>query len=108
MKTVPFFTPTASLMAVALGSFPLMAEESHRHTAPDAVSQDDTVMVVTAPVVSPLEVVTSPKTPRQPVPASDGSDYLKTIGFLANQKRRHQRRSRFSRHVWLAAEAVNQ
>lgn len=79
MKTVPFFTPTASLMAVALGSFPLMAEESHRHTAPDAVSQDDTVMVVTAPVVSPLEVVTSPKTPRQPVPASDGSDYLKTI-----------------------------
>lgn len=59
-----------------------MAEESHRHTAPDAVSQDDTVMVVTAPVVSPLEVVTSPKTPRQPVPASDGSDYLKTItGF---------------------------
>ncbi|SQI43419.1 Colicin I receptor precursor [Leminorella richardii] len=82
MKTVPFFTPTASLMAVALGSFPLMAEESHRHTAPDAVSQDDTVMVVTAPVVSPLEVVTSPKTPRQPVPASDGSDYLKTIpGF---------------------------
>jgi iron complex outermembrane receptor protein len=39
-------------------------------------------MVVTAPASSPLEVVTSPKRPRQPVPASDGSDYLKTIpGF---------------------------
>ena len=39
-------------------------------------------MIVTAPVSSPLEIVTSPKTPRQPVPASDGSDYLKTIpGF---------------------------
>ncbi|MCS6055678.1 TonB-dependent receptor plug domain-containing protein [Klebsiella variicola subsp. variicola] len=34
------------------------------------------------PASSPLEVVTSPKRPRQPVPASDGSDYLKTIpGF---------------------------
>lgn len=44
--------------------------------------QDDSVMIVTAPLYSPLEVVTSPKTPRQPVPASDGSDYLKTIpGF---------------------------
>ncbi|PRA58270.1 MULTISPECIES: TonB-dependent copper receptor [Pseudomonas] len=31
---------------------------------------------------SPLTVVTNPKDPRQPVPASDGGDYLKTIpGF---------------------------
>jgi iron complex outermembrane receptor protein len=28
---------------------------------------------------SPLTVVTNPKDPRQPVPASDGADYLKTI-----------------------------
>lgn len=43
---------------------------------------DNSVIVVSAPVTSPLEVVTSPKTPRQPLPASDGSDYLKTIpGF---------------------------
>ncbi|HGN1706277.1 TPA: TonB-dependent copper receptor [Providencia rettgeri] len=43
---------------------------------------ESSVMIVTAPVDSPLTITTSPKTPRQPVPASDGSDYLKTIpGF---------------------------
>ncbi|MCW2480214.1 TonB-dependent copper receptor [Candidatus Symbiopectobacterium sp. NZEC135] len=50
-------------------------ESTHHHDEGD-------VMTVTAPVYSPLTIVTSPKTPRQPVPASDGSDYLKTIpGF---------------------------
>lgn len=45
-------------------------------------THDSSVMIVTAPASLPLEVITSPKTPRQPVPASDGSDYLKTIpGF---------------------------
>ena len=39
-------------------------------------------MIVTAPETSPLTVITNLKAPRQPVPASDGSDYLKTIpGF---------------------------
>ncbi|WP_376766096.1 TonB-dependent copper receptor [Acerihabitans arboris] len=46
------------------------------------VIADGDVITVAAPLYSPLTVVTSPKTPRQPVPASDGSDYLKTIpGF---------------------------
>ncbi|MEQ2024821.1 TonB-dependent copper receptor [Xenorhabdus szentirmaii] len=45
-------------------------------------NKENDVITVTAPAFSPLEVVTSLKTPRQPVPASDGSDYLKTIpGF---------------------------
>ncbi|WP_323837912.1 TonB-dependent copper receptor [Photorhabdus africana] len=45
-------------------------------------THDGDVITVTAPLYSPLAIVTSPKTPRQPVPASDGSDYLKTIpGF---------------------------
>ncbi|KPC49680.1 Ferric enterobactin receptor precursor [Amantichitinum ursilacus] len=41
--------------------------------------------VVTAPrETSPLTIVTDPKAPRQPVPASDGADYLKSIpGFSA-------------------------
>nr|WP_180204070.1 TonB-dependent copper receptor [Pseudomonas sp. SbOxS1]NYU03901.1 TonB-dependent copper receptor [Pseudomonas sp. SbOxS1] len=40
-----------------------------------------TVITAIAPS-SPLTIVTNPKEPRQPVPASDGSDYLKTIpGF---------------------------
>lgn len=40
------------------------------------------VMFVTAPVSDPGHLVTSTQTPRQPVPASDGADLLKTIpGF---------------------------
>ncbi|QSL87281.1 TonB-dependent copper receptor [Pseudomonas fluorescens] len=40
-----------------------------------------TVITAVAPS-SPLTIVTNPKDPRQPVPASDGGDYLKTIpGF---------------------------
>ncbi|WP_437890406.1 TonB-dependent copper receptor [Phytobacter sp. V91] len=71
-------TPGATLVLMALASPTLWAQEQHDH----GVMNDDAVMVVTAPVTSPLEVTTSLKTPRQPVPASDGSDYLKTIpGF---------------------------
>lgn len=45
-----------------------------------AVAED--VMTVTAPDKNPGILVTSTQTPRQPVPASDGADLLKTIpGF---------------------------
>lgn len=42
-------------------------------------------MIVTAvPLSSPITVETDPRQPRQPAPASDGADYLKTIpGFSA-------------------------
>lgn len=45
-------------------------------------------VVVTAPRMSePLTVVTDPRTPRQPVPAHDGADYLKSIpGFSVIRK----------------------
>jgi iron complex outermembrane recepter protein len=45
-------------------------------------------IVVTAPRMSgPLEVVTDPSLPRQPLPAHDGADYLKTIpGFSVIRK----------------------
>ncbi|WP_267222224.1 TonB-dependent copper receptor [Dyella silvae] len=45
-------------------------------------------IVVTAPMQeSPLTVITDPKAPRQPVPASDGADLLKTIpGFSTIRK----------------------
>ncbi|WP_248800283.1 TonB-dependent copper receptor [Pseudomonas sp. MWU13-2105] len=50
------------------------ADDSAREIAP-------TVITALAPS-SPLTVITDPKDPRQPVPASDGGDYLKTIpGF---------------------------
>lgn len=45
-------------------------------------------VVVTAPqMAEPLTVVTDPKAPRQPLPAHDGADYLKTIpGFSVIRK----------------------
>lgn len=49
----------------------------------DPVNLDAIVVTALAPV-SPLQFEASPKIPRQPVPASDGADYLKTIpGFSA-------------------------
>ncbi|MCO8589223.1 TonB-dependent copper receptor [Burkholderia multivorans] len=42
------------------------------------------VEVVASPLSTPLVIVTDPKAPRQPLPASDGADYLKTIpGFTS-------------------------
>ncbi len=42
------------------------------------------IVVTSARPVSPLTFETDPRLPRQPVPASDGADYLKTIpGFTA-------------------------
>jgi iron complex outermembrane receptor protein len=56
-----------------------------------ALSEDNPLLdevIVTAPQVSdPLTVVTDPRSPRQPVPAHDGADYLKNIpGFSAVRK----------------------
>lgn len=76
MKT--HLKPLVSWILLAITSPAAIAAGSH-----DTMTMpDNAVMIVTSPASSPLEVVTSPKTPRQPVPASDGSDYLKTIpGF---------------------------
>ena len=44
----------------------------------------DPVVITAVAPDSPLTFITNPKTPRQPLPASDGTDYLKTIpGFSA-------------------------
>lgn len=85
-KTVGFVMKKHDFVRAPLASLALMvplantavAKEQHNYMQ----MQDDAVMIATAPLSSPLEIVTSPKTPRQPVPASDGADYLKTIpGF---------------------------
>lgn len=45
------------------------------------------VVVTAVQMSAPLTVVTDPKAPRQPVPAQDGADYLKTIpGFSVIRK----------------------
>jgi len=47
----------------------------------------DEIVVTAARMHAPLTVVTDPKAPRQPLPAHDGADYLKTIpGFSVIRK----------------------
>ncbi|EPL9569206.1 TonB-dependent copper receptor [Providencia rettgeri] len=79
MNTLQFkFAPAATLVISAICSTSVMGNNDINQSP----ISESSVMIVTAPVDSPLTITTSPKTPRQPVPASDGSDYLKTIpGF---------------------------
>jgi iron complex outermembrane receptor protein len=77
--TVPALAVSAMTAAVA-------AEPVRVAGAPpdDAAWLLPPVEVVASPLTTPLVVVTDPKTPRQPLPASDGADYLKTIpGFTS-------------------------
>ncbi|CAD5108056.1 TonB-dependent copper receptor [Zestomonas carbonaria] len=70
-----------SVQAALLGTLaaPLHADE----LVADELQLTPLVITSVAPE-SPLTVVTDPRQPRQPVPASDAADYLKTIpGFAA-------------------------
>lgn len=77
-RSVPF-----ALAPLCLGM--LCATQSLAQEAADAELLHLTPVVVTGVAQhSPVTVVTDPKQPRQPVPAADGADYLKTIpGFSA-------------------------
>jgi iron complex outermembrane receptor protein len=52
------------------------------------VRPEDITIVVTAPAMTrPLTVETDPRAPRQPIPAQDGADYLKSVpGFSIIRK----------------------
>jgi iron complex outermembrane receptor protein len=55
--------------------------------AADADAVLDEIVVTASRMHAPLTVVTDPKAPRQPLPAHDGADYLKTIpGFSVIRK----------------------
>lgn len=55
--------------------------------AAHAVQALDEIIVTASRMHAPLTVVTAPKAPRQPLPAHDGADYLKTIpGFSVIRK----------------------
>lgn len=77
--------PSLFLAVLALAmtrSVPVLAQ-SQNNAPPQAITLTPVVITAVAPT-SPLTVVTDPKIPRQPLPASDGTDYLKTIpGFSA-------------------------
>ncbi|WP_323119831.1 TonB-dependent copper receptor [Burkholderia alba] len=82
-----------TMPALAAGAFLHVAPAAAQSGARGAAHDDTTLVeapvspaieVVASPDATPLVVVTDPKTPRQPLPASDGADYLKTIpGFAA-------------------------
>ncbi|CNH27228.1 putative membrane receptor protein [Yersinia aldovae] len=90
-KTLLACAITTTLSVLALNALAMEHDSgvTHQPVANNAIGDDSAkkahdadVITVTAPTFSPLTIVTSPKTPRQPVPASDGADYLKTIpGF---------------------------
>lgn len=88
MNRYPSIRFPLTALALALS---LPAWGQTQNPTDDSTSQNETPAQVLEPAVitavapsSPLVVVTDPKTPRQPLPASDGADYLKTIpGFSA-------------------------
>ncbi|HEY0940034.1 MAG TPA: TonB-dependent copper receptor [Steroidobacter sp.] len=78
----------APVVVLVLLAGPIAASESWAAEDSQGAAKDDgplaTVVVTGVVPQSPLTFVTDPKLPRQPVPASDGADYLKTIpGFGA-------------------------
>lgn len=78
----------APVAVLVLLAGPITASESWAAEDPRNAAKDNdplaTVVVTGVVPQSPLTFVTDPKLPRQPVPASDGADYLKTIpGFGA-------------------------
>lgn len=85
---VPLLAPrfvggSAAFLLGALASPTALAEDEARPGRRQGVELAPTVVTGVAPA-SPLTLVTDPKAPRQPLPATDGADYLKTIpGFSA-------------------------
>ena len=73
----------AAALAAATTPGPASAAPDHAHPAQDAaVATLDGVVVLGVAPIAASTFVTDPRLPRQPVPASDGADYLKTIpGF---------------------------
>ncbi|MDE9446290.1 TonB-dependent copper receptor [Xenorhabdus bovienii] len=83
-RVSPLTAALAVILFMPVSSLAATGENNNDKEIKDTqtVNDRESVIIVTAPAISPLTIVTSPKTPRQPVPASDGSDYLKTIpGF---------------------------
>lgn len=75
------FNRALAVLCGALLSPLALADDAPMEHAQHSTELSPTVITAVAPS-SPLTVVTNPKDPRQPVPASDGGDYLKTIpGF---------------------------
>ncbi|PRB82651.1 TonB-dependent copper receptor [Pseudomonas sp. MYb185] len=72
----------ALLITVASGVLASEQHDSHSHQLDQLLLPPRVITAVQQD--SPLTIITNPKQARQPIPASDGADYLKTIpGFSA-------------------------
>ncbi len=88
------FTPRTRCFAISIISFALshaaFAEEKaseKNETATEPKTETSTVIVTGVKEHQPLMIETDTKAPRQPLPAHDGADYLKTIpGFSVTRK----------------------
>ena len=83
LKPTFILHPLTLRVAAALGlcmAVPLQVNAADKPT----VMQLEPMVITGVAQQSPIKVVTDPRIPRQPVPASDAADYLKTIpGFSA-------------------------
>ena len=81
-----FAGATARHVVLAAALSPFFATAQAAGEA-DADALGEPVVVTGARMTAPLVVETDPRTPRQPLPAHDGADYLKTIpGFAVIRK----------------------
>lgn len=72
-----------AVLALAVTRLHPVWAQSQGNAQPPVITLTPMVITAVAPS-SPLTIVTDPKISRQPLPASDGTDYLKTIpGFSA-------------------------
>ncbi len=78
----------ARSVSLAFVIFPFLAAATARAADDEGADElDEPVVVTGARMTSPLVVETDPRVPRQPLPAHDGADYLKTIpGFATVRK----------------------
>ena len=80
---LPRVAPLAAMIGALLAAHGALAATAAEAPAADPVQMQTVVVYGVAPS-SALTFETDPRLPRQPVPASDGSDYLRTIpGFNA-------------------------
>lgn len=80
----PFPVARRSRLAAAVAALLVLPFAALADGAHDNPATLDRVIVTGVRPSSPLTFETDPRQPRQPVPASDGADYLKTIpGFTA-------------------------
>lgn len=83
-KSMQKFICNKQPLAVAVVLALAAQAQAHEHDHDQQTTRLPTSVVTGVAQSSPGTVVTDPKLPRQPVPASDGADYLKTIpGFSA-------------------------